>query len=80
MWHVLLTPVAASWSVCGRRSLVAAFDLTQEGLTNVQVMKDGYTGWFNSGRCVGVVWCGALGELLTPLTPCMHAPDTRRVP
>jgi hypothetical protein len=33
------------------RSLVAAFDLAQEGITAVQVMKDGYTGWFSSGRC-----------------------------
>lgn len=34
------------------RSVVAAFDLVQDGLPgdSVSVLRDGYTGWYNSGR------------------------------
>lgn len=34
---------------------MAAFDLTRNGLSNVQVLRDGYTGWTNSGRSVTCV-------------------------
>lgn len=33
-----------------RRSLVAAYELTQRGFTSVSVMKGGYFEWANSGR------------------------------
>lgn len=36
--------------LCKCRSLVAAYDLTQDGISNVQVLRDGYTGWINAGR------------------------------
>lgn len=37
------------------RSLVAAFDLTRNGLSNIQVLRDGYTGWTNSGRDIEIL-------------------------
>eukprot|EP00878_Enallax_costatus_P004210 GHUV01004440.1.p1 GENE.GHUV01004440.1~~GHUV01004440.1.p1 ORF type:complete len:240 (+),score=40.67 GHUV01004440.1:160-879(+) len=37
------------------RSLVAAYDLLQEGLTNVSIMKGGFTEWVNSGREIEVM-------------------------
>lgn len=37
------------------RSLVAAYDLLQDGMSNIQVLKDGYTGWTNAGRDIEVL-------------------------
>lgn len=35
-----------------RRSLVAAFDLVQEGVSNVAIMRGGWNEWIGGGRCV----------------------------